>query len=172
VGEQVAVELGDPEPAGVGAVAVVVQGQERLDLRGPGLAAQQDRLVPDREVVVDRGEHPAGGLPQPPGVGRPTGPGAVPGGPVDQPPLRRGDLLAGRLGRRLLGGVHDHPDLLDPQPAGRERLPRRGVPLLQQPGQPQPARGLLPRGPGQPGQPRIGAGLRGLLGHPTAVRLH
>ena len=53
---------------GVGAVAVVVQGQEGLGLGGAGLPAQQDRLVPVGQVGVDGGEHPPGGLPQPLGV--------------------------------------------------------------------------------------------------------
>ena len=38
-------------------------------------------------------------------------------------------------------------------------------------GDPQPTGHLLARASGQPGQPRVGAGLRGLVRHPSAVRL-
>ena len=84
---------------------------------------------------------PAGAARRP--VGRPD---RVPGtgGLGHQPLLRRGDLRRGGLGRCLLGGVDDHPDLLDPQPPGRERLPSRAYRLLQQPREPQPAGRLLP----------------------------
>jgi hypothetical protein len=60
--EEVAVELGDPEPTAIGAVAVVVQRQERLGLGRARLATEQDRLVPVGEVGVDRVEHPPSGL--------------------------------------------------------------------------------------------------------------
>ena len=82
-------ELGDPEPAGERAVAVVVERQERLGLRGPGLPAEQDRLVPVGQVEVEAGEHPPRRLPQPLGVHRPPPvrvPARSPWPPATPPP--------------------------------------------------------------------------------------
>ena len=164
-------ELGDPEPAGVGPVAVVVQRQERLGLRGPGLPAEQDRLVPVGQVGVDAANiRRAACRSRLASVGRPD---RVPA-PVARATSHSSaaaTCAARGLGRRLLRGLDDHPDLLHPQLPGGERLPGRGVLVLQQPRQPQPAGHLLPGAPGQPRQPGIGPGLRGLLGHPPPVRL-
>ena len=113
LGEEVAGELGDAEPAGVAAVAVVVEGEEGLGLGGAGLAAQEDGFVSVGEVVVEGGEHAAGGLPQPAGVVAASGAGAGAGGLGDQPFLGGPDLFGGGLGGGLFGGVEDHRDLFE-----------------------------------------------------------
>jgi hypothetical protein len=69
----------------------------------------------------------------------------------------------------LLGGVDDDPDLVQPDLAGGESLAGSGVLLGQQPGQSQPAGGLLACRPGQPRQPGVGAGLGRGLGHAASV---
>ncbi len=165
------VQLGDAEPAAERAVAVVVEGEERLGLRGPGLPTEQDRLVPVGQVTVDRGEHAPSGLAQSLRVQPPTGAGAGSGGPGHEPLLRLGQLGGTGLGRGLLGGVHDHPHLVHPQRTGRERRPRRGVLLLQQPCDPQSTGHLLARARRPACQPGIGAGLGGLRGHLSPIGL-
>ena len=169
--QQGAVQLGDHEPAGIGAVAVVVQGAPGLHLGPVGLGVQLVRLVPVRQLDRDRLEHPPRRLPQPFRVQRPTRPGPDPGGLGHQRRLRSVELLAGHPGRGPLGRLHDHPDLLDPQPTRRERLPGRRIGLLQPPRQPQPTRGDLPGIRGQPHQPRRRVGVRGLLRHPPHISL-
>ena len=110
-----------------GAVAVVVQGQERLGLRGAGLAAEQDRLVPVGQVDVDGGEHPPRRLPQPLGVQAASGPGA---GPVA---LATSHSSAARPGPRWL----------------------RPVPARRRPRSPAPARPAAARPRTPPGSPGI-----------------
>ena len=67
--------------------------------------------------------------------------------------------------------LHDHPDLLDPQLPGRERLPGRGVVSCNSRANRNPPAACSRVRPGQPRQPRIGPGLRGRLGHPPPVGL-
>lgn len=99
--QQSAVELGDQEPAAEGAVAVavIVEGEERLLLGPLVLATEQDRLVPGGEVGIDPGVHPPGRLAEPASIHRPPAAVAVAGGLGDQPLLGEPDLVDGRLGR-------------------------------------------------------------------------
>ena len=105
------------------------------------------------------------------GVHRPPRAGTGPGRLGHQPLLGGTHLHCGRLGRRLLDGVEDHPHLLQSELTGRERLPGRGVGVAQQPRDPQTTGGLFPGAAGEPRQPGVGTGLRGLIGHPTPVGL-
>ena len=171
--QQVAVELRDPELAGPGAVAVVVQGQERLPVGAGLLPGEHLELVVVGQLSVHGVEHPAGGLPEPLGVHRLPGPGACSGGLAHQELLGPRHLLGGGPLGGLLGGVHDHPHLLDPQPPGGERVLGGGVLGLQQPTQPQPRSLGLPGRAEQPGQPGVGPGGRtthvGVVGDPAGL---
>ena len=169
--EQLAVQGGDHELPGPGAVAVVAQAEPGLGLGGAFLAAEHHVLVGDHQLVGDRGAHPVRGPPQPLRVPGAVVAGAVAGALGDQPLLRHRHLLGGGRGGDLLGGTDDDPDLLDPQPPGRERLPGRGVLLRQQAGEPDPSGGGLPGGAGQRRHPRIRAGRRVPLGQRPGVRL-
>ena len=97
----------------------------------PGSASRNPlaRRAPGSTESLNRHlvEHPPRHLAELFRVQRPTRPGPDPGGLAHQrrPPQR--PAARGPSWRCPLGRLHYHPDLLDPQPTRRERLPGRGT---------------------------------------------